>query len=1148
MCGIVAVLGQRSGPPSVTPADALAAVAAAQDRLAAIGGGTFRPVAPWPAGEDVDHLRTATAILSALDRGLRGPSGLRCLLGDPSTVDDLAALTARLGQRIAAIERFLDDDVSGLSAAHQEERNDALVRLKDLWWAVERDRLGMARAVRGLVGDEGLPANLDAWWAIAVALDALERLEVRGRDSAGLHVLVTGHDLDLSSPDMRQLIGRRADDVSFTSGAVRVASGCLSIVYKTAAEIGELGDNVRALRSQVGGDTLLARALSAPEVRVTVLGHTRWASVGPIVEANAHPLDAGELGGPPGPHVVATLNGDVENHSELVFAESLALPPAITTDAKVIPVLISRRLAGGLPMMEAFRSTVARLDGSVAVAAAGSTTPDALHLAVRGSGQSLYVGLADGAFVVTSEPYGLVEETDRYLRVGAGATGGQVVALHREAAGTVGGIERVGYDGSRSPVTADQITTAEITTRDIDRRGFAHYLLKELNEAPSSFRKTLRSRIVTAGDGLLQAYVGQDALPAALVEAVATGTVQRAVVIGQGTAAVAGQAVAAAVSRLLPALAVTAVAASELSGYGLAEDMADTVVVAISQSGTTTDTNRAVDLARARGAHVVAIVNRRNSDLATKAHGVLYTSDGRDVEMSVPSTKAFYAQIAAGWLLAAALAEAAGSDTTPARQHRHRVLSALRTVPPAMEEVLGHRDAIGRIARRIALRRRHWAVVGSGADRVAAAEVRIKLSELCYRSVATDTVEDKKHIDLSSEPLVLVCAAGLHGPTADDAAKEVAIFQAHRAAPMVITTDREAARFRDVCDDVFTVPEIDTSVAFILSAMAGHLFGYEAALAIDAQARAMRALRVATERILGSVEHDELARLRAGFGPMAREVQQDLASGVFDGTLRGGTAVRLAELLHHAAGVCTLDSREHAWRGLIAPSALLGDLRCALSTAIDELRRPVDAIKHQAKTVTVGTSRSQDDLLSSPLVQAVLAAGASPDRIGSRSLRTLRALDDAVAETFGSARYRIEWLPGRPPTIDVSETSNMACQTVSPTTTSPRLRGTKHWVADEREVLVTCSAGEEPAAVLVPEVADGQVVGMTLLHVRLHPTLPAQVAAQLLRQYRNRYAALAHAVMELDRSFDERRLGEQPVVDLLTRPVPTLAERWRRAS
>ena len=70
-----------------------------------------------------------------------------------------------------------------------------------------------------------------------------------------------------------------------------------------------------------------------------------------------------------------------------------------------------------------------------------------------------------------------------------------------------------------------------------------------------------------------------------------------------------------------------------------------------------------------------------------------------------------------------------------------------------------------------------------------AEEVRIKLSELCYKSIAADATEDKKHIDLSSEPLILVCAAGLRGSTADDVAKEIAIFRAHKATPIVIADE-----------------------------------------------------------------------------------------------------------------------------------------------------------------------------------------------------------------------------------------------------------------------------------------------------------------------------------------------------------------------
>src|SRR6202023_769018 len=113
--------------------------------------------------------------------------------------------------------------------------------------------------------------------------------------------------------------------------------------------------------------------------------------------------------------------------------------------------------------------------------------------------------------------------------------------------------------------------------------------------------------------------------------------------------------------------------------------MSDTLVIAVSQSGTTTDTNRTVDLVRARGGQVICIVNRRNSDLVERVDGVLYTSDGRDVEMSVASTKAFYAQIAAGWLLALAIADALGCGDA---QRTHELATALRAMPAAMEQVL----------------------------------------------------------------------------------------------------------------------------------------------------------------------------------------------------------------------------------------------------------------------------------------------------------------------------------------------------------------------------------------------------------------------------------------------------------------------------
>jgi glucosamine--fructose-6-phosphate aminotransferase (isomerizing) len=1135
MCGIVAVLARPSRRTPAPAADLMAALGAVAEELDSLSSHGLLAAGVGPLEEAATRLRRVGA-------ALHGPGGLRTALSAPGTLHDLEAAAERVGAAVARIESALDAVAVDMAPGTQEAISSALIALKDAWWAVERDRLGAARRVQSLRAGRPLTdsTGLDGWWALQVALASLDRLEVRGRDSAGVHVLVAGTAI---APDDPEAVSRNGDAL-FPSGSVRPSEGALSFVYKAAAEIGELGDNVRALSADIAGDSLLHRAIEDPAARVTVVGHTRWASVGIISEPNAHPVNSEELGHPVAPYLVAALNGDVDNHAELRQQERLDLPPEVTTDAKIIPTLVSREVARGRPVTDAVLATVPRFDGSVAIALSSAAEPDRLHLSLCGSGQSLYVGLAEDAFVVASEPYGLVEETDRYFRMDGERSGGEVVVLDREGAGTLEGVTRRRYSGAVVPVAETDVVTAEITTRDVDRRGFDHFLLKEITEAPDSFRKTLRGRIAAGDDGLLGVRIGEEAIPPALAAALSDGSVNRVVVIGQGTAAVAGQAVAAAVGHCLTGFAVQAMPATELSGFGLDDDMSDTLVIAISQSGTTTDTNRTVDLARTRGAHVVAVVNRRNSDLAAKAHGVLHTSDGRDVEMSVASTKAFYAQVAAGWLLAAGLADRAGGRSALSPTDMHRVLAALRELPSAMEEVLTRREDIARIAAAVAPPRRYWAVVGSGPDRVAASEVRIKLSELCYRSISADTTEDKKHIDLSCEPLILVCAAGLQGPNADDVAKEVAIYRAHKAAPVVIVSRGEEERFHASARELITVPATDPSLAFVLSAMVGHLFGYEAALSIDAQARALRRVRAVLEMVSGEDPDEVLDLIAPALAESAVPFLDGLRSGAYNGNLEASTAVRVVSLLRYATGDLPLESYESETGKIGTPEALLSDLLDALSQAIDELTRPIDAIKHQAKTVTVGISRSEDALFGIPLVKATLAAGAAPDTLGYRALRTLGALDEAVAEVLGYTRYRIEWTEPDA-TAAVIDQGGAARNLRSRTERDPRLLGSKHRAAEEREVTVVRGASDGRTVILVPEAKGQQVTGMTLLHVRFHDRLPAERAAAVLAGYRTRYNALSDAVTETEPVFDRTRLGEEPITDLLTEPVYELARRWR---
>ena len=852
---------------------------------------------------------------------------------------------------------------------------------------------------------------------------------------------------------------------------------------------------------------------------------------------------------------MAALNGDVDNHADLRAQNNLRVAGPITTDAKVIPALISRRLQTTASLSDAFRETVSLFEGSVAIAAASANEPEKLLLALHGSGQGLSIGLAEDRYLVASEPYGVVEETLNYVRMDGEALGdpnnpssrGQVATLSVADAGELDGIILQSYDGSKIALNTSDVLTAEITTRDINRGEHKHFLSKEIAEAPQSFSKTLRGRIVEK-NGLLVAELGESVLPKSVRDRLASGSITKVRVIGQGTAAIAGQALARLLKKLVDIhLNVEALPASELSGFELSLDMSDTLIVAISQSGTTTDTNRTVDLARARGASVLAIVNRRGTELSIKADGVMYTSDGRDVEMSVASTKAFYAQVAAGALYACALSSALSKSTDKsADKARHELLAGLRTIPDALVEVLATRPAIAAAAKQFASARRYWTVVGNGMNTIAAQEVRIKLSELCYKSISSDTTEDKKHIDLSCEPLIFVCASGLLEGTASDVAKEIAIYRAHKALPIVVATAGQH-RF-DAAAAVLLVPHVESSLAFILSVMVGHLFGYEAALAIDALARPLREAREVIEHAVerGGDANALLTKIRAELGVPATRFTDALATGNYDGNLEASTAVRIVTMLRDTLSSDPVQAYQRTSGKIASPELLLDDLTSALTRGVDELTRPVDAIKHQAKTVTVGISRSDEGLFDRPLVKALLEAGVARDRLSYRVLKIVADLDAAVSSVTGFTRYQIEGdIAGNTATITIVDRGGMSKNLASRVDRNSHLVGTKRRVASDQEVLVARGRSDNRTVIMVPETKNGETTGITLLHVMFHDRLAATAMRAVLQGYDRRYDRLVDWVTETEGSFREDRLAEVAVADLLILPISEMADHWR---
>ncbi len=725
--------------------------------------GSADPAAPgtrWLV-DLVERLHAVAVAVEVVDAALRGVPGVRALLGDPQAALLIADRVEQLTTRCDALERELDDGLGAALAVTQlEDVNAALVRARDAVWAVGRDRLRTAREVAALAGADPSVAALEAFFSVQVALSAIDRLEVRGRDSAGLHLLVRR-----SRPRPRRARHRAAGRRACRRPAVRFGVGARR---RRRARASSTRPRPRSVSSATtprccaprSATTRCCTSRSRRRRRrswcsATRAGRASASSPRPTpTRSTTRSSTAHER-----PYVVGALNGDVDNYADLKALEGLQVPAEITTDAKVIPALVARRLESRCrPSQDAFRTTVSRARGL-----GGHRRPDRRRPrppAPRRCGAAARRSTSGWPRTPTSSPASPTAWSRRrrtYLRMDgetpadperAAATRGQVVVLDANGAGTLAGIERFAFDGTPLPVHDDELQHAEITTRDIDRGDFPHFLLKEISEAPASFRKTLRGKVVER-DGRLTVTLGNETLPESLRARLRDGSIRRVVVIGQGTAAIAGQSLAAVLTALaddraarrgrrrhrasrLPARATTCPTRS----------WSRSARAAPPPTPTAPSTSPAPAARRC-----VAIVNRRNSDLVDKSDGVLYTSDGRDVEMAVPSTKAFYAQIAAGFLLAdrhrrrARHSADAGTVHEILRRAPRRCPTRWRRCSRCRPPIAGHRAAARGVAPLLGRRRQRSQPHRRrrGADQGLGALLQVDRLRLAPRTRSTST-------------------------------------------------------------------------------------------------------------------------------------------------------------------------------------------------------------------------------------------------------------------------------------------------------------------------------------------------------------------------------------------------------------------------
>jgi glucosamine--fructose-6-phosphate aminotransferase (isomerizing) len=520
------------------------------------------------------------------------------------------------------------------------------------------------------------------------------------------------------------------------------------------------------------------------------VGHTRWATHGRPSEANAHP----QLGG--GKTIAVVHNGIIENFAEL--KEELVGRGAAfesETDTEVIAHLLAERVQAGESLREALGTTLRRLQGSFAVAAVSVREPETIVAARNQS--PLVVGLGEGENFLASAVQALLKETRRFVIV----ENGEIVELTGSSARI---FTSDGEPVERAPFEVDW------DAEDAELGVFEDYMLKEIHEQPGALRATLNGRL-DAGGAVDLSELDLDLSGIERVTIVACGTAYHAGLLGE---------------RAIERLVRLPVEVSVASEYRYSDPIGDekTLVVAISQSGETTDTLAAVQAARDFGGRILAVTNTQGSLITREADTVVLTKAGPEV--CVASTKTFLTQVAALYLLALELARARG--TVP-EEELLKMGRDLRRAPEKVEETL--EMVAGRVeaATRLFDEARCALFLGRGSSYPMALEGALKLKEISYLPAEGYPAGEMKHgpIALVDEhcPVVAVLGEGvIREKTLSNVEETVA-----RGANVVAIARRDDKAARRMARVVLPVPKAPEILNAFISSVPLQLLAYRVA-------------------------------------------------------------------------------------------------------------------------------------------------------------------------------------------------------------------------------------------------------------------------------------------------------------------------------
>ena len=521
------------------------------------------------------------------------------------------------------------------------------------------------------------------------------------------------------------------------------------------------------------------------------IGHTRWATHGEPSDVNSHPHS--------GARVTIVHNGIIENYLELKeFLTARGRSFLSETDTEVVAQLLDYEYNGN--PLETIQKVMQQLKGSFALGIMFRDFTDRIFATRRES--PLIVGVAENECFIASDVPAILRYTRDYY-----------LLEHDEIATlTTEGVSSV--DKHLRPITKE-LKTADWDMEAAEKGGYAHFMIKEINEQPEAIRTTIMPRI-------------RDGLPCLEECGITVESLKRfrsITIVACGTAMHAGM-VGKYVIEDLARVPVVVDIASEFR-YRNPIVGKDDLVVIISQSGETADSLAALRLAKQKGATTLAIVNAKGSSIAREADMLIYTLAGP--EIAVASTKAYITQLSVMYLFAFELALAKG---TVSAAECKRLIAALIKMPDAVAHVIENCEEKCKFIATKLVNADSLLYIGRGLDYALSMEGSLKLKEVSYIHSESYAAGELKHgtISLIEEGMPVISVA-TQTDVIPKTISNIVEVKSRGAKIILVCTDACARGLKDgVADYVVEIPHSEELLMPITAVVPLQILAYYTAI------------------------------------------------------------------------------------------------------------------------------------------------------------------------------------------------------------------------------------------------------------------------------------------------------------------------------